>query len=59
MSTTKDEPSKPRYARTKSGVSVRIIPRIELSDDNAENARRIMKWEEDSAEQVIGSRSSR
>jgi hypothetical protein len=56
----KDESSpKPRYATTKSGVSVRIVPPIELNTESRANVLRIMKWEDDSAEQVMGPRAER
>jgi hypothetical protein len=60
MSGEKDEPSsKHRYALTKSGVSVRIVPPVELNTESKANVLRIMKWEDDSAEQVMGSRVER
>jgi len=58
-SSTKGEPSKPRYATTKSGASVRIVPPVEINSQSRESVLRIMKWEDDSAEQVLGPRGSR
>ncbi len=56
---TKGESSKPRYATTKSGASVRIVPPVEINSQGRESVLRIMKWEDDSAEQVLGPRGSR
>lgn len=47
---------KPGYTTTKNGVSVRVVPPIELNSESKENVLRIMRWEDDSAEQVLGSR---
>lgn len=57
--TTKGESSKPRYATTKSGASVRIVPPVELNTESRANVLRIMKWEDDSAEQVLGPQANR
>ena len=53
-----DPSAEPRYAVTKSGASVRIVPRIELNNESKANVLRIMKWEDDSAEQVMGPRGA-
>ncbi len=47
-----DAGAKSRYATTKSGVCVRVVPPVELDSESKASVLRIIKWEDDSAQQA-------